>query len=263
MYYFGATSKPTREQPKRRTKAPPATIKAPSPKRQQYAPVRPGQVETSRNRQLALTGDAYKNELSVLAYNDSTLGTDKIIQNMMQQIPDLEINTITGKSSGEFNIQPGNLGFVFYDEPDRDPSEPGYTPSVTSQEEALSVFYFTPSTPFTDKKKHQCLGILYDGRRLKIKKIGLNPGTNMPFLYVEDPVFDNKGVGQQTKWYGVFTIKENESPISQEELDQKLMDFFSFGKKSNKRNKRNKMNKVNKINGVLENEIHYLKSLKC
>jgi hypothetical protein len=85
----------------------------------------------------------------------------------------------------------------------------------------------------------------------------------MPFLYVEDPVFDDKGVGQQTKWYGVFTIKENESPVSQEELDQKLMDFFSFGKKRNKRNKVNKMNKRNKMNGVLENEIHYLKSLKC
>ena len=270
------TAKPTREQPKRKSKASPTSPKAPPPKRQQYTPVRPGQVETSRNRQLALTGDAYKNELSVLAYNDSTLGTDKIIQNMMQQIPDLKIGTISGKTSDQFNIQSGNLGFVFYDEPDRDPSEPGYTPSVTSQEEALSVFYFTPSTPFTEKKKHQCLGILYNGRRLKIKKIGLNPGTNMPFLYVEDPVFGDKGkTAQQTKWYGVFTIKEMESPAAQDTVqdpDQELMDFFSFGKKRNKmnkmnkRNKMNKMNKINKINkmnGVLENEIRYLKNLKC
>jgi hypothetical protein len=89
----------------------------------------------------------------------------------------------------------------------------------------------------------------------------------MPFLYVEDPVFGDKGkTAQQTKWYGVFTIKEIEPPAAQDTVqdpDQELMDFFSFGKKRNKMNKMNKGNKMNKMNGILENEIRYLKNLKC
>lgn len=290
MFYFGGTSKqpPLRTQPSRRAKpAPPASaseLKSKKTERQQYTPAKPGQVERSRNRQLAGTGDAYKNELAVLAYQDS-LGTDRYIQQMAQQIPDMRIGNITGTKSENFAVQPGNLGFVFYDEPNRDPSDANYTPSVTSREEALDVFYFTPTEPFTDRKRHQCLGVLYNRRRLKIKKAGLNLETGMPFLYVEDPVINTFGVLEQTRWYGTFTIKENagggavgggaaggpaptdepelEDFDDDEELNFELEDFDenAFGKRRTKRSGGG--DKSLKLLKSMLKEISYLKKLKC
>ena len=207
------------------------------PKRDLYQPYTGG-VRTSVNIKLAKSEFAVNNALSTVLYKDSTLdnGVWKLIE---REAPQLKPGTFDASKK----LKPGTLGFVLYDDPTRDPIIEDHVPVISNESESYDVFYFTPDKKFNDGLKHQCLGIMYNGRRLKIKFAGQNKETGLPFFYVEDAVFEKvKGQwnGEQTRWYGVFTDKSPDQTVS-------------FGKK-NKINKRKQH--------LLDKDISYLKKLK-
>jgi len=203
----------------------------------------PGTVISSINTQMAGSEFAKNNARETVLYNDPHDPLNNRIFNMINQAnPGITVGTIDKYK----NIKPGRLSFIFYDEPGRSPNEPGYDPQMSGDIDTLHpnfhrVFSFTPDSKFTDGMKHQCLGILYDNKRLKIKYSGSNPETGFPYFYVEDPIFEYDTVSgkvisaQQAKWYGTF----NDIPVS----------GSSFGKRT--------FNSLKKVT----DEIKYLKKL--
>ncbi len=215
------------------------------PKRASFQPYTGG-VRTSINTQVANSADAVNNALNTVLYEDS-MGNNGIWNLIKRAAPQLTPGTINANKK----VIPGTLGFVLYDEPERDPIVEGHQPTVSNESESFDVFYYIPDSKFNDVQKHQCLGIMYNGRRLKIKFAGQNPETGLPYFYVEDPVFEKSGknwVGTQTRWYGTFTDKSTGTEFGKSR--------YYFGKKRRKVSSKSSLSQIRK-------DINYIKSLKC
>ena len=210
-------------------------------KRNLYQPYSGG-VRTSVNTPVAKSEFAINNALNTVLYKDSLdNGVWKLIERESPQL-------IPGTLDLSKKVKPGTLGFVLYDDPTN--ITEGYIPTISNESESYDVFYFTPDKKFNDGLKHQCLGIMYNGRRLKIKFAGQNKETGLPFFYVEDAIFEkNKGqwTGEQTRWYGVFTDKSPEQTVS-------------FGKSAKRSIKDGTPESFAFLSSV-NNDIKYLKSI--
>jgi hypothetical protein len=211
--------------------------------RTRYEPYTGG-VFTSKNKQVAGSEYAVDNTTQTVLYGPGE--NTRIYDKIKQHYPDVEPGTYNKVAK---KMSPKTLYFVFYDDPITEPGiTEGYTPSISgeidhSNPNMYPVFSFIPDKAFNDGKKHTCLGVMYNGKRLKIKFQGLNPGTALPFFYVEEPVFQKtKGTwnAEQTKWYGTFV---DMTPVN-----------TSFGK----RRKRMKANHLTQ----LKKEINYLIKLR-
>jgi len=244
-----------------------------TPSRAQYTPLPYGAVETAANRPLAASSNAQNNATETILYNDPTDPNRNRIFNLITQVNgDLTVGSI----SKDLTINKGTLSFVFYKEPNLNPIDNRPELPDEDPDESIPnfyrVFYFTPTAPFTDGMRHQALGILYNGKRLKLKFTGsTNPETGLPFFYVEEPTFEAnplydpqnpkkqpKWIATQTRWYGTFInmpvpiTRSSSSPSgSQGNYDQAELDF-------GRRRRRSKGN-LKEVNAVIK----YLKSLKC
>jgi hypothetical protein len=184
-----------------------------------YEPYTTG-IKTSVNRPVAGSELAVNNALETVMYGDNE--NSWVFNLLKRAIPNITVGTINKTKQ----VKPGTLSFVLYDDPITSPDETDQSISGELNEDnqnLFPVFAYTPDKKFNDGLKHQCLGILYNGKQLKIKFRGTNGKTGLPFFYVEDPVFikqGNKWVGEQTQWYGTFV----EMPTS----------VLSFGKRRNK-----------------------------
>ena len=248
-----------------RSDSAPAPQKVPKgPSRAQYSPLPYGGVETAANRPLAASSNAQNNATETILYNDPTDPNRNRIFNLITQVNgDLTVGSI----SKDYTIDRGTMSFVFYKEPNLNPIENRPELPDEGPDESIPnfyrVFYFTPSMPFTDGLKHQALGILYNGKRLKLKFTGsINEETGLPFFYVEDPVFvpnplydpkkpkvQPKWIATQTRWYGTFINMP--VPVSRTASAPSGSQEAAFGRRRRKSN--------NNLNAVIK----YLKSLKC
>jgi hypothetical protein len=242
-----------------------------TPSRTQYTPLPYGGVETAANRPLAASTNAQNNATETILYNDPTDPNSNRIFNLITQVNgDLTVGTI----SKDLTINRGTLSFVFYKEPNLNPIDNRPELPDEAPDESIPnfyrVFYFTPTTPFTDGMRHQCLGVLYNGKRLKLKFTGsTNPETGLPFFYVEEPTFDAnplhdpqnpkkqpKWIATQTRWYGTFinmpVPSASQADYDQDTLDKIIRGELDFGR----RRRKSDLKQVNKVIG-------YLKSLKC
>lgn len=179
-------------------------------------------VKTCINRPVGGSDLAVNNSLETVLYGEKENAW--VFDLVKRAIPDITVGTINKAKQ----ITPGSLYFAFYDDPVTPPDQ--HTPTISCQlteddPNVYPVFHFTPDKKFTDDKHHECLGIFYDNRKLKMKFKGSNQATGgLPYFYVEDPVFMKQGskwIGEQTQWYGTLI----EIPTS----------VLSFGKKRNKK----------------------------
>ena len=175
--------------------------------RTRYEPYSGG-VFTSKNKQIAGSEYAVDNTTQTVLYGPGE--NTRIYDKIKNHYPNVEPGTFNKASK---RITAKTLYFIFYDDPTTEPGlTEGYTPGISgeidpSNPNMFPVFSFIPDKAFNDGKKHTCLGIMYNGKRLKIKFSGLNPGTALPFFYVEEPVFERvrgKWEADQTKWFGTF-----------------------------------------------------------
>jgi len=147
-----------------------------------------GKVATSANVQLAASELSVNNALQVIPYETGNMA----------------------KYNKFFNgYRPDNLLFYFYDNPTLDPSINEPSVPDLSFENGYRIFHFTPTTKFTDGYKHNVLGLMYEGKRLKIKTSGTNNWNSsdivkLPFFYVEDLplVLQDDQTYTMTKYYG-------------------------------------------------------------
>lgn len=97
---------------------------------------------------------------------------------------------------------PDDIGFFFYNDPERDPNT--YNPKASDISDT-GYDLITYPTKLSDNKKHTVVGIKYNNTRLKIKKAGVNPANGVPWFYVvsyeQSP---SGGPGMLKQYYGEF-----------------------------------------------------------
>ena len=176
------------------------------PKRTIFKPARQGKVSTSENISLGASELSVNNALQVIPHETGNMGL---------------YNRYFG------NISPNELEFYLYLEPTRVPST--YEPMLGDHviENSNQIIVFIPAKKFTDGKNHKVLGIMWEGKRLKLKWSGenvyaepINGTQKLPFFYIEglpetnlddfgNSMVDINGnsMTRMTKYYGVITTK--------------------------------------------------------
>ena len=122
-------------------------------KRTVFKPARAGQVTTSANTPVGACELSVNNALQVIPHETGNMGL---------------YNNYFGA------INPNQLEFYFYlDQEDRPDTHDPMLPAFII-ENSHQVMEFIPTCKFTDGLNHKVLGILFNGKRLKIKWSEIN-----------------------------------------------------------------------------------------